>query len=89
MKIATLVVLLAINACVAKAYDLSMFWCGFSGTFCGQSNSDDVNPKTTTVILAFANTQSDGSVIADTDFPITLVTKWKSGGKKVIISVGG
>jgi len=89
MKTATLVVLLALTACVAKSYDLSMFWCGFSGSFCGQSNSDDVNPKSTTVIMAFVNTQPDGSVIADTNFPTTLVTKWKRSGKKVIISVGG
>jgi chitinase len=39
--------------------------------------------------LAFVNTQPDGSVIADTNFPTTLVTKWKSSGKKVVISVGG
>ena len=46
---------------------LSIFWCGFGGDFCGQSTTDDVNPKATHVILAFANTNAaDGSVYVDT-----------------------
>lgn len=31
MRIAALVILLALTASVANSYDLSMFWCGFSG----------------------------------------------------------
>jgi chitinase len=82
--------LLLLLAVAAHASDLSMFYCGFGGTFCGQSTTDDVHPKTTTVILAFVNTQSDGSVIADTaNFPSDLIKGWQSAGKKVIISVGG
>ena len=45
---------------------LSIFWCGFSGDYCGQSRDDDLNSKTTHVILAFANVNSDGSIKFDT-----------------------
>ena len=44
---------------------LSVFWCGFSGDFCGQSSWDDVNPRATHVILAFANANWDGSINFD------------------------
>lgn len=44
---------------------LSMFYCGFGGDFCGQSNTDDVNPKSAISILSFANTQKNGSIIVD------------------------
>lgn len=67
-----------------------MFYCGFSGNFCGQSTTDDVNTKSSIVILAFANTNYDGSITVDEpNFPTSLVSKWKSAGKKVILSVGG
>ena len=70
---------------------LAIFWCGFSGDFCGQSNNvDDVNPLATHVILAFANTKEDGSVFVDeVNWPTKLIEKWQASGKKVIISVGG
>jgi chitinase len=78
------------TAYLAQGYDLSMFYCGFGGNFCGQSIDDDVYAKTTTVILAFVNTQQDGSVIADeANFPTALISKWHAAGKKVVISVGG
>ena len=52
------------------AYKNAMFYCGFSGDFCGQSIADDVNPNIQTVILAFANTASDGNIIVDeSNFP--------------------
>jgi chitinase len=42
------------------------------------------------VILAFANTQLDGSIIVDdANFPVNLTAGWQSSGKKVVISVGG
>jgi GH18 family chitinase len=67
-----------------------MFYCGFGGEFCGQSTTDDVNPLTTYVILAFVNTQSDGSVVLDeANYPKALHDKWRAAGKKVIISAGG
>lgn len=85
-----LCLLITLGIFTASAYDLSMFYCGFGGNFCGQSTDDDVHPKTTTVILAFVNTQPDGSVLADdANFPTTLINKWHASGKKVIISVGG
>jgi hypothetical protein len=49
----------------AKATVLSLYYCGFGDKFCGQSTEDDVNPGAKLVILAFVNTQSDGSVIMD------------------------
>ena len=55
---------------ISSSYDLSMFYCGFSGNFCGQSVSDDVYSKASYVILAFANTLPSGAVVCDTDnFP--------------------
>lgn len=90
MKTASLVTFLLLVTIASATYDISMFYCGFGPTFCGQSTDDDVNPNTRTVILAFVNTQPDGSVIADdANFPTTLISKWKDSGKKVVISVGG
>ncbi len=51
-----------------KNYAVSEFFCGFSGIFCGQSFSDDVNPRANLVILAFANTQDNGTVLVDTAY---------------------
>ena len=69
---------------------LSMFYCGFSGNFCGQSTTNDVNTKSAIIILAFANTQKDGSIIIDSaNFPTALVKAWRVKTKKIIISVGG
>ncbi len=76
---------------------LSIFWCGFSGSYCGQSDGDDVNPRATHVIMAFANSTPNGSVVID---PVdilqpsginvgTLINGWQYSGKKVLISVGG
>ena len=71
-------------------YILSMFYCGFGGDFCGQSTFDDVNPKTSIVTLAFANTLLNGSIEVDrANYPFTLVNGWKASGKKVLLSVGG
>jgi chitinase len=42
------------------------------------------------VILAFVNTNPDGSVTIDeVNYPTALVSNWQANGKKVIISVGG
>lgn len=69
---------------------LSIFWCGFGGDFCGQSTADDVNPSATHVILAFANSNSDGSLTVDSaNWPTDLIKSWQAKGKKVILSVGG
>lgn len=69
---------------------LSIFWCGFGGDFCGQSTGDDVNPSATHVILAFANSNPDGSITVDSaNWPTALIKSWQAKGKKVIISVGG
>ena len=69
---------------------LSIFYCGFDGDSCGHSKTDDVNPAATIVILAFVNTQADGSVRMDeANFPQVPFNSWKASGKKVLISVGG
>jgi|JI6StandDraft_1071083.scaffolds.fasta_scaffold213673_1 hypothetical protein len=69
---------------------LSMFYCGFSGDFCGQSTADDVHPSASIVILAFANTQPNGAIVVDDSyFPTANVQKWQGAGKKVVLSVGG
>ena len=47
------------------AYDLSIFYCGFSSNYCGHSNSDDVYSKANIVILAFANIADSGKVVMD------------------------
>ncbi len=86
----TVALLLAVLAISSNAHELSMFYCGFGGDFCGQSTTDDVNPGASFIILAFVNTNPDGSVTADSaNFPTALVNSWQSQGKKVIISVGG
>lgn len=74
-----------------KVYQNAMFYCGFSGDFCGQSKLNDVHPSISTVILAFGNTLPDGKVIVDDDlnFPKGPMDEWKRNGKTVIISVGG
>lgn len=90
MKFASVLLLLIIAGFQAQAFDVSIFYCGFGGDFCGQSNTDDVNPAAKFVILAFVNTNADGSVtIDDANFPTALVNDWQAKGKKVIISVGG
>ena len=69
---------------------LSMFYCGFGGDYCGQSSTNDVNSATTNVILAFVNSNADGSVSIDAaNFPKSQYDIWKSQGKNVLISVGG
>lgn len=75
---------------MASSWSVSMFYCGFGGEFCGQSKTDDVNQNADFVILAFANTRSDGSIVVDdANFPSSLVTGWHQKGKKVVLSVGG
>jgi len=69
---------------------LSIFYCGFGGNYCGQSTDDDVNPGATNVILAFLNTNADGSVSIDgANFPTVPFAGWKAAGKNVLASVGG
>ena len=46
-------------------YQLSMFYCGFGQYFCGQSTTNDVNMASTNIIMAFANTNADGTIIVD------------------------
>ena len=70
-------------------YALSMFYCGFSGQYCGQSTADDVNPAASIIILAFANTLTNGAIqVDDAHFPTSLVQKWQNENKKVVISAG-
>lgn len=90
MKLTSFLLLLIIGAFYAQAFDVSIFYCGFGGDYCGQSSTDDVHPHASFVILAFANTNTDGSVsIDDANFPIDLVAAWQASGKQVFISVGG
>nr|BAJ93245.1 predicted protein [Hordeum vulgare subsp. vulgare] len=90
MKTPSILLLLALCVFHASAFELSVFYCGFGGDFCGQSTTDDVHPGASFVILAFVNTNSDGSVTIDSaNHPYDLVQKWQDAGKKVFISVGG
>ena len=90
MKLTSILLLLSVLALSASAHEVSMFYCGFGENFCGQSVLDDVHPDSSFVILAFVNTNYDGSVtIDDANFPTEHVNQWQSSGKKVIISVGG
>lgn len=41
----------------------AIYWCGFDGNYCGQSNSDDVYDDATHVMMAFANANKDGSLV--------------------------
>lgn len=74
----------------ANSFPLAEYYCGFGTSFCGQSLTDDTNGNASLIILAFANIQSNGSVLMDTaNYPCALVTKWQSEGKKVFLSIGG
>jgi hypothetical protein len=90
MRLTGILLLLTFGALTVFAANLSMFYCGFGGNFCGQSSTDDVSSNADMVILAFGNTQTNGSVIVDeANFPTGLVTSWQKSGKKVLISIGG
>lgn len=84
------ILILALFVFCTNHYELSMFYCGFSQAYCGQSVADDVYDKASFVILAFANTIASGAVVCDTNhFPAKQIQGWKRAGKKVLISVGG
>lgn len=40
---------------VLQTKELSVFYCGFTASYCGHSSTNDVHTKATIVILAFAN----------------------------------
>jgi hypothetical protein len=61
----SLIVLLICLFSSTIAFKNAIFYCGFSGDFCGQSRINDVHPSIDTIILAFANTLPDGKVIVD------------------------
>jgi hypothetical protein len=58
---------------------LSQFWCGFSNEFCGQSTTDDIYERTTHVIMAFANTEDNGTITVD-KMPMELIHGWQRRG---------
>ncbi|KRX06465.1 Glycoside hydrolase, superfamily [Pseudocohnilembus persalinus] len=66
----------------------AIYWCGFSGNYCGQSTSDDVYEDATHVIMAFANANKDGT-LSHGSMPTSLIKQWHNEGKKVILSIGG
>ncbi|KRX04108.1 Glycoside hydrolase, superfamily [Pseudocohnilembus persalinus] len=70
---------------------LSIYWCGFSSGFCGQSSTDDVYFQATHVIMAYGKISSSGSLSTGTfNSNISgLISQWKSEGKKVLLSFGG
>lgn len=74
----------------AYAFKNSMFYCGFSGDYCGQSKTNDVHPSISTVILAFVNTLPDGKVVIDAEnYPAAVAEEWRRSGKEIIRPVGG
>ena len=90
MMLPKLVLLLALVGICTASFATSIFYCGFGGDFCGQSVDDDVNPNAEFVILAFVNTNPDGSITMDeANFPAVFANQWQTKGKKLIISVGG
>lgn len=77
---------------LAFGYSVSLieYYCGFGGDYCGQSTTDDTHQSASIIVLAFANINTDGTVVLDTaNYPVSLVNKWQSQGKKVLISIGG
>lgn len=90
MKIIFCLVALSILIKSGLTFKNSIFYCGFSGDYCGQSKLNDVHASISTVILAFVNTLPDGKVVIDAEnYPAAVVDEWKRSGKEVIISVGG
>jgi hypothetical protein len=84
-------VMVALLGCVAAAPNvLSVSYCGFGGNYCGESISDDVNPRATHVLLSYALVAPNGALLLDADhFPKAEVTNWRNTGKKIWLSVGG
>jgi len=69
---------------------MNVYYCGFSGDFCGQSQTDDVYFSADFVTLAWAKVNGNGALVIDeANFPRNQVKKWKDVGKKVLLSVGG
>lgn len=69
---------------------MTAYYCGFGGNFCGESYNDDVNPRASIVILAYADIAPNGEIIIDAvNFPKAQFTNWKNTGKKVFLSIGG
>lgn len=58
------IVLIAFVA-LASCDPLAQYYCGFSGTYCGQSSNDDTNLNASLIILAFANILPNGTVVMD------------------------
>ncbi len=89
---------IATNSAAQATPIMAEYYCGFSGSFCGQSNTsnpfiavNDVNSATKLVILAFANINTDGSITADSVayWPTSFIPTWQTGGGHVILSIGG
>lgn len=71
-------IILALLLTLTQQLNLAQYYCGFSGDFCGQSQTDDSNAKTSLIILAFANIASNGTIIIDSaNFPCALVNTWQ------------
>lgn len=67
-----------------------MYYCGFGKDFCGDSKINDVNEKSDIIILAFASSSNNGSIIFDDkNYQPSLVSAWKQKGKLVLISTNG
>lgn len=86
LKINDLDISITGNANISGSKQMAQYYCG--GKNCGQSSTNDVNPATKLVILAFMGVDSDGNAIADT-WNSSLVTQWQAGGAKVFPSLGG
>ena len=69
---------------------LIQYYCGYGGDYCGQSTTDDTHTSASIIVLAFADINTDGTVVIDEpNHPTELVAKWQSQGKKVLLSIGG
>ncbi|KRX02620.1 Glycoside hydrolase, superfamily [Pseudocohnilembus persalinus] len=66
---------------------LTIYWCGFGS--CQDSDSNDVSPQATHILLAYLSIRDNGEVFLDGEAPMDLFEEWRSKGQKLIISVGG
>lgn len=92
MRSITVLSLFLALLCLGKAVPtvIDMSYCGFGGSYCGESFNDDVYSRSNTVLLAYAIISTNGALVVDADnYPKTQVQNWRNTGKRVMLSIGG
>lgn len=92
MRPITVICLFLVLLCLGKAAPtiIDMSYCGFGGSYCGESFNDDVYARSNSVLLAYAIVSTNGALVVDADnYPKAQVQTWRNTGKRVLLSIGG